>query len=135
VGGDPAADGPFGDAQEGGDILLGPALADPLHRQAAALFQIGGGALASHTDGIQSQQLTDQTIATFGSIPDGRRLRLEVVRVGGRWLTSAPAILRFIDRQTPNLNTDPDPAPRTPRRRERAAARAGRELETAHGIR
>jgi hypothetical protein len=62
-------------------------------------------------------------------LPDGSRVRLEAVRCGGRWLTSGPAIERFIARQTPSLETSPEPTPRTARKRERAAELAGRELE------
>jgi hypothetical protein len=61
-------------------------------------------------------------------LPDGSRVQLEAVRLGGRWLTSGPAIQRFIDRQTPNLNTDPAPAPRTPTQRRKASERAGKQL-------
>jgi hypothetical protein len=38
VGGDPAADGALGNAEEVGDATLGPALEDALDGQAAALF-------------------------------------------------------------------------------------------------
>jgi hypothetical protein len=61
-------------------------------------------------------------------LPDGTRLRLEGVRLGGRWLTSGPAIERFIDRQTPQFAGAPTPASRTAAQRERAAERAAREL-------
>jgi hypothetical protein len=67
-------------------------------------------------------------------LPDGRRVRLEAVRLGGRWLTSTQAIERFIARQTPRIDTDPTLAPRTSSHRQRAAERAGRELEATHGI-
>ena len=68
-------------------------------------------------------------IASGVRLPDGSRVRLEAVRLGGRWLTSGPAIERFIARQTPNLNDDPSPTPRTARQRQRAAEAAGKELE------
>jgi hypothetical protein len=63
---------------------------------------------------------------------DGKRVRLEAVRLGGRWLTSVQAIERFIDRQTPNLDADSPPAPPTQHQRECAAERAGKVLEKAH---
>src|SRR5438132_94236 len=44
-------------------------------------------------------------------LPDGRRLRLEAARLGGRWLTSGPAIERFISGQTPNLEIRSEPTP------------------------
>src|SRR5262245_56351012 len=68
-------------------------------------------------------------IASGVRLPDGSRVRLEAVRLGGRWLTSSPAIERFIARQTPNLNADPSPTPRTARQRQRVAEAAGKELE------
>jgi hypothetical protein len=60
---------------------------------------------------------------------DGARVRLEVVKLGGRWLTSGPAIERFIAHQTPSLDPPHDPTPRTPQEREDAAERARRDLE------
>jgi hypothetical protein len=33
-------------------------------------------------------------------LPDGERLRLEAVRIGGRWVTSLEALARFAERQT-----------------------------------
>src|SRR5262245_50782224 len=59
---------------------------------------------------------------------DGRCVRLEAVRVGGRWLTSVEALARF----TESLSAVPaaDPAPvRTPAQRLRASERAAAELE------
>src|SRR5262245_51788545 len=62
-------------------------------------------------------------------LPDGRRVRLEAIRLGGRWLTSAQAIERFIACQTPQFSDGPVSTPRTVRQRQRAAERAGEELE------
>src|SRR5215468_8961652 len=53
--------------------------------------------------------------------PDGRRVRLEAVRVGGRWLTTEEALARWAGRLTPLLDSEPAPAPRTPTQRKRAA--------------
>jgi hypothetical protein len=50
-------------------------------------------------------------IAEGVRLPNGSRVRLEAVRLGGRWLTSVPAIERFIARQTPKLDTDTTAAP------------------------
>jgi hypothetical protein len=47
--------------------------------------------------------------------------------LAGRWLTSEPAIERFLAAQTPPLDTSP--APRTPARRRRASEKAAAELE------
>jgi hypothetical protein len=61
--------------------------------------------------------------------PDGRRVRLEAVRLGGRWLTSREALQRFAEAQTPALDSDIGPTYRTPAARQRASERAAAELE------
>lgn len=61
--------------------------------------------------------------------PSGDVVRLDAIRVGGRWVTSAQAVQRFGEALTPRLDGDRPPAPRTPDRRRRAAERAGRQLE------
>jgi Protein of unknown function (DUF1580) len=64
--------------------------------------------------------------ATGGSV-----VRLEAVRLGGRWVTSREAIQRFAERLTPCLDDGdaaPALAPRTPRQRRKAADKAGDEL-------
>jgi len=61
--------------------------------------------------------------------PDGERVRLEAVRLGGRWLTSKEALGRFAARLTPQIGKNAAPAPRTSRQWRRAAERAERELE------
>jgi hypothetical protein len=58
----------------------------------------------------------------------GEFVRLEAVRLGGRWMTSREALQRFAERLTPALDP-PAATPRTPGRRERAAERAGRALD------
>jgi hypothetical protein len=66
--------------------------------------------------------------------PQQKRIRLEAVRLGGRWLTSREAIQRFAERLTPSLESPAIQAPRTPLRRKRAAEHAARKLEKAAGI-
>jgi hypothetical protein len=64
--------------------------------------------------------------------PSGEPVRLEAVRLGGRWMTTREALQRFAERLTPRLDSDTaqaPAAPRTPTTRGRAAERAGRELE------
>jgi hypothetical protein len=64
--------------------------------------------------------------------PDGKVVRLEAVRLGGRWLTSREALQRFAEAQTPRLDgADSLPAPRAPSLRQRASERAAAELEKA----
>ena len=64
--------------------------------------------------------------------PDGRTVKLEAVRVGGRWLTSKGAVARFVGALTAAADpasTDPAPAPRTPAARRRAAEHAVAKLK------
>ena len=62
-------------------------------------------------------------------LASGRRLRLEAIRLGGRWLTSVQAVQRFMQAQTPQFADEP-PAP-TPsaKKRRQSAASAARDLE------
>jgi hypothetical protein len=63
--------------------------------------------------------------------PDGRTVKLEAVRVGGRWLTSRGAVARFVAAltaaATPTTADSPLP-PRTPNARRKAAERAAAAL-------
>ncbi len=56
------------------------------------------------------------------------KVRLEVERVGRRWLTSVEAVQRFAAAQTPNVAAV-QTQPRPPAARQRAAARADLELQ------
>jgi hypothetical protein len=65
-------------------------------------------------------------------LPGGRVVRLECAKVSGRWLTSEPALERFIAAQTPTPDMASSPAvPRTPAARRRDNERAAAELEKA----
>jgi hypothetical protein len=66
-------------------------------------------------------------------LPSGEVVRLEAVRLGGRWLTTLEAVARFADRQTPKLTDAAAPVPsgaalRAPARRQRESERAADEL-------
>jgi hypothetical protein len=61
--------------------------------------------------------------------PSGEVVRLEAIRLGGKWITSREALQRFAERLTPILAGSPPPTPRTQTARLRAADRAARELE------
>ena len=62
--------------------------------------------------------------------PQGSVVRLEAVRLGGRWLTTYEAIHRFTERLTPQLDSAALTAtPRTPGKRQRAAEQTARELD------
>jgi hypothetical protein len=63
--------------------------------------------------------------------PAGEKVKLEGIRLGDRWLTSAEALQRFAEALTPQSATVS--APRSPLRREAAARRAGERL-SAVGI-
>jgi len=64
-------------------------------------------------------------------LPDGKRVRLEGVRLGNRWITSVEALERFAARQTPDLDDDQPKLSRTPTARQRASERAAKALEQA----
>lgn len=61
--------------------------------------------------------------------PDGNRVRLEAARLAGRWITTPQAITRFIQAQTPALDSERGITPRSPSARQRANERAQRELD------
>ncbi len=61
--------------------------------------------------------------------PDGAIVRLDAIRLGGRWVTSREAIQRFAEHLTPRVADEPGPAPRSPGRRHRASERAAKQLE------
>jgi hypothetical protein len=61
--------------------------------------------------------------------PDGTLVRLEAIRIGGKWLTSREALARWTAKLTPRLRDNPMSPPRTVRQRRRAAEQAERELE------
>ena|SRR5262245_53038110 len=69
-------------------------------------------------------------VLTGATGPSGERVRLEAVRLGGRWVTSREALQRFAERLTPRLDGDLATAPRTPAKRQRASERAARELDS-----
>lgn len=60
--------------------------------------------------------------------PDGRVIRLEALRLGGRWLTSREALQRFAARLTPSPEQSPPEVPSNPVQRRRASERAAEEL-------
>jgi hypothetical protein len=68
-------------------------------------------------------------IINGATAPSGERVRLEAARVGGRWITSREALLRFAEALTPRLDIAPAPIPRTNSRRRQAGERADAELK------
>ena len=59
----------------------------------------------------------------------GLTVRLEAVRLGGRWVTSAAAYQRFVEAQTPSLKANPMPRTPTPTQAAKRAERAAKALE------
>src|SRR5262249_43561425 len=66
-------------------------------------------------------------------MPDGHVLKLEGLRLAGRWLTSEEALQRFLAAQNAVCHPDPDSPPistiRTPNQRLRASQKAADQLE------
>lgn len=65
-------------------------------------------------------------------MPDGTVIKLESAKLANRWLTSRPALARFIQRTTEATLVAADPAPIPPRsesRRAKRAAAASAQLE------
>jgi hypothetical protein len=62
-------------------------------------------------------------------VPGFGVVKLECIRVSGRWLTSEQAISRFVAAQTPPDKIEATPTPRTPTQRQRASEKAARELD------
>ena len=60
--------------------------------------------------------------------PAGGLVKLEAVRVGGRWLTSRPAVARFVAALTPSADAPPAPRRRSATQRKRASEAAGKRL-------
>jgi hypothetical protein len=63
--------------------------------------------------------------------PTGELVKLEAVRVGGRWLTSRGAVARFVAALTPPADPTPAPRPRSAAQRKRASEAAGKKLGKA----
>jgi hypothetical protein len=62
--------------------------------------------------------------------PGGRRIRLEAARLAGKWVTTPGAIRRFVEAQTPRVEAEKAPAPRSSTKRQRASERAGQQLDS-----
>jgi len=60
--------------------------------------------------------------------PNGERVKLRAVRVGGGWLTSRQALQEFAERLTPK-DADAVTPPRTESAKRAASNAAGKELE------
>ena len=64
--------------------------------------------------------------------PDGRRVKLDSAKVGGRWYTSREAVQRFLEALTQQFEVSAAPSPpRTSGQRQRASDRAAERLDKA----
>lgn len=64
------------------------------------------------------------------SLPDGRRVKLRMWRVGRKWLTTRGALAEFIEAQQPEERSA-STTPRPPAQRRRASEAAAGELRDA----
>ncbi|MCE9566555.1 MAG: hypothetical protein K8U57_31410 [Planctomycetes bacterium] len=61
---------------------------------------------------------------------DGTLVKLECVRVGGRWLTSRGAVARFVSALTDaSTSVESSPIPRSPAQRRKALAVTDKKLD------
>lgn len=74
-------------------------------------------------------QTIGRWISSGVAAPDGRRVRLEARRLGGRWVTSREALERFMAALTPGL--DDEAVVETPARRRQEREYAARVLDAA----
>jgi len=68
-------------------------------------------------------------ITSGAKTPSGETVRLDAVRLPRGWVTTIGALERFITALTPDMATERPPPPRSPAARQRASARAERELD------
>jgi hypothetical protein len=59
---------------------------------------------------------------------DGQFVRLEAIRIGGKWVTTQKALQAFAEATTPKRDGAPMPTTRTETKRRQASERAAREL-------
>jgi hypothetical protein len=91
--------------------------------EAARLVPPSRGARSTHISTVL------RWIVKGARAPAGGLVRLEAVRLGGKWITSAEAVQRFCEKLTPDFEGAQDlPTPRTPGRRRKASERAEKEL-------
>jgi hypothetical protein len=93
-------------------------------RQAADLLRGGKKAQLSNRIKLGRWILKGVTVR-------GQRVKLEGVREGGQWLTSAEALKRFQERTTARAVETHQPQDRTPTQRQRASEKAMRDLKAA----
>ncbi len=105
--------------------------------QVLAEIQAGGGltlsAVGRQFPGHRGGKAVDPStifrwVMTGAKGVDGRRVKLEAARVGGRWLTSTLAVGRFVTALSSTGQQEAAPL-RTPAARNQASEAAGAELD------
>lgn len=119
------------------DDALASALARVQHLSAEGLIGMRAAAriYGEAKDGKPPHASTPTRHAISGvKLHDGRVLKLEVIRIAGRLMTTRQAVLRFFAAQ--NGDTDPPTAPpvsASPRQRTRQQTAASRKLDAILG--
>lgn len=110
-----------------------PDVLSEIHRGEGLSLAAAGRLFPGHRGGNSVYPSTVFRWVVKGSrTPTGASVRLDAVRVGGRWLTSRAAVARFVAALTAAVDpapTDSTPAVRPPSARRKSADRAARELE------
>src|SRR5947209_2713591 len=103
----------------------------PLTGEALLSFARAARELPSRTGGHAHSATLWRWATTGARTPASGRVRLERVRIGSTWYTSREALARFLAALSAEPDRTAPPPIRTPGQRQRAAVRAGRELEKA----
>ena len=112
-------------------------LSDPTS-QVLAEIQAGGGLSLSAVgrqfpahrgEGTVNPSTVFRWAMSGAKAADGRRVKLEVARVGGRWLTSKAAVGRFVAALSSTGQDEANTPSRTPAARQKASEEAGAELD------
>jgi hypothetical protein len=123
----------------GGPVKILAELNQPREVLAVAAVELFPGRYLSFTDaaklfppGRMGRPVAAATLWRWSRegvrLPDGSKVKLRVVRIGGRFAVSEEALREFIDQQQPTDHDAEVPAVRSASARRRASDRAGEEL-------
>ena len=113
-------------------VLIATVLSEIQSGEGLSLSAAGRQFPAHRGKGTIAPSTIFRWVKSGAKAPDGRVVTLAAVRVGGRWITSHGAVLRFVAALTPAADPIPASSPpptRTPTQRQRASEAAARELE------
>lgn len=96
--------------------------------QGLALSAVGRLFPAHRGTGTVDPSTVFRWVTKGAKTPAGDLVKLEAVRVGGRWLTSRGAVARFVAALTAAADSAPVLPTRTPAQQQRAGDVAGRKL-------